>query len=289
MLQASIALDAKSIVVVKIESAKPSAWTNAARQERVRQVDLELTADRVLKGAVSRGGKAKVTVEQREATGRFHAVAGPWSGSTLERGRKLIVFSSSAERLLERLLAKDAVLRVGAESEAVDVVVILDLEKSAAKPSEWDGKVNANQRPALGALFADYLAQKLPDIAKTGESEWAAALKFIEDARNSPLLQRQGGEAAVSAVLMLAPAPGELVPVTTRFIFRLLANHSDPGFVQRALDSWIPNLVGLTGSEKRRGPAAIFSGSNELGSAQDAVQKLAASAARDRVLAWFRQ
>lgn len=159
---ATPAFDAPSIVVVRIEAAAPGPWRFVERTERQRHVALDLVVERVLRGPLHAGEQLKMNAEQSEAVGRFAAVGGAWSGKTLEKGGRYLIFARTPTD----------VVRVAAPSQVVDVELALDFEKSKWPLSELARRAGPKGK-LLGPLFAEYLAASLPAAVGRGPKDGA--------------------------------------------------------------------------------------------------------------------
>ena len=273
----SIILEAPSITLMRIEAASPGRWRPAGRYERRRIVRLEVQVERVFKGPLRPGGRFEIEAEQREPVGRYFATGGAWSGKVIEKGLQYVVFSRAP---LE-------VLRVADAGEAADVELALEFEKNGWPMSGLQQHAGPHRR-SLGRLFAEYLGARLPEAARGDPRQWESILVFIEGTELSPSFRAMAAVAAMDAVLMQPPAEPAIVRRTARMGFRLLAMPDANGLHSRLVQSYLPNLVGLEGSEPRRAPAGIFSDQPDAREqAVKALEALPVSSARDRLEAWL--
>jgi hypothetical protein len=273
----SLILEAPSIAMVRIDAASTGPWRSAEPNQRRRMVKLDLTVEQVFKGRLHPGERIHIDAEQHEAIGRYVAVGGAWSGKVVEKGRQYLVFSRQPAETL----------RVADAGEAVDVELALEFEKNGWPLSELDRRAGPN-RGSLGRLFAEYLGAKLPAAVRGGAGQWESILAFIEGPELSPAFRAMGAVTAMDAVLMQPPAPPPILQRTALMGFHLLAMPDANGLHNRLVQAYLPNLLGLTGSEPKHPAAEIFSGNPAA--REQAAKSLAAlppSAHRDRLQAWL--
>jgi hypothetical protein len=232
---------------MRIETVSLGAWTSGTPSERRRAVALDVVVERVFRGPLRTGERLKIEAEQHEPIGRYFAVTGAWSGKTLERGSKYIVFSRSAAETL----------RVTYASEATDIELALGFEDNGWALSELARRAGP-QKASLGPLFAEYLNVKLPGAVSGGVQQWDSILSFFEAPGLAPRFRVLAATAAMDAVLMLSPAPDHIVRRTAVMAFRLLSMQDENGFHERLVGTYLPTLLGQHGAEPKRSAAEIF-------------------------------
>ena len=244
---ATTIFDAPSITVMQIRAASVGKWKSVDPSERQHVVDLNLRVERVLRGSLHPGATLKIAAEQREPVGRTFAVAGPWSGKALQPGLRYLVFARSPSETL----------RVTDIGEVEGVELALAFEDHKWPLSDLERRAGA-KRHLLGQLFAEYLSTKLPVAVSQDARQWNSILSFIEAPGLTTVFRDQAAVAAMDAVLMVSPSPDAIVERTVVMAFRLLSLPDESAFHNRLVTTYLPNLLGQEGSERKRTANDIF-------------------------------
>lgn len=244
----AVVLEARSIAIMRIESAATGEWNTQTPNERRRVVKLGLVVERVFRGPLHPLEKLTIDAEQVEPTSRVFAPVGPWSGKTLTKGSRYLVFSQTPSETL----------RVTDVAETKSVELALAFEEHHWPLGELSRR-SGEKRGALGPAFAEYLTAKLPAAVSQGIEQWNSIASFIEGPGLTPAFRNMAATAAMDAVLMLSPAPEAILDRTAVLAFRMLGFSDDHGFHDRLIRSYLPNLLGYEGSEPKRSARQIFS------------------------------
>jgi hypothetical protein len=273
----AIIFDAPSIALLRIETVSAGAWTPVSRIERQRLVKLDVLIEQVFRGPLRPGARLQIEAEQHEPVGRTFAVSGAWSGKTLETGLRYLVFSRTPSETL----------RVVDGDETTDVELALAFEDHRWPLGDLELRVGP-VRSRLGPLFAEYLNARLPTTVSQGARQWDSILDFLEAPGLTPLFRARAAVAAMDAVLMAPPAPDQIVQRTVVMAFRLLSLPDENGFHNRVVATYLPNLLGQEGSERKRSAGQIFAAyPGDRASAAKALAAMPRSESRAVLEGWL--
>lgn len=255
------------IVALTILSASPGAWSETGRY-RVRDVDMTVRLDRALKGAAteSEGVVVAVEVKQFEPAGDFiFAVPGAWSGQNLSVGEGFLVFSIAFDGDdLTHLLADPQCIRVFPAADALPDVELALVAGSPEMSLPRLLALTANRKSSYGALFAGYVAARLPELFFREFADFDAVMRELEDPALSPVARDILFEDCYTKMIMLDPAPPQFVARLIAGTVRVLALPGTEGLGRNIAQTYLPNLLGLEGAAVRKNADAVFDGDSEL-------------------------
>lgn len=275
------------IVALTVLSANPLSWTEAGRY-RVRDVDMTVRLDRVLKGAAAEpeGSTVAVAVKQFEPAGDFiFAVPGAWSGQNLSVGQGFLAFSIASDGDdLARLLADPQCVRVFPAAEALPDVELTLMAGSPEMSLPRLLALTAERKSSYGALFAGYVAARLPELFFRELADFDAVMRQLEDPALSPVAREILLEDCYTKMIMLDPAPPRFVARLLAGTVRVLALPGTQALGRSIAQTYLPNLLGLEGAAVRKNADAVFQGDSQLRERAAAAFQAAGGAA---VVEWL--
>jgi hypothetical protein len=275
------------ILAVAIQSASAGEWTVSGRY-RTRTVEMAVRLDRVLKGmaAEPEGATVAVEVRQFQPAGDFlFAVPGAWSNRSLAAGEAYLAFSIASGGTLGSLLADPQCRRVFPSREALPDVELALLAGSPEISIPMLLARTADRKGLYGALFAGYLAARLPELMFRQLADFDRAMREFEDPAFSGVARSILFEDIYTKMIMLDPAPPQFVARLIEGTVRVLALPGNEGLGRSIARTYLPNLLGLEGAAERKSANAVFEGKPELRARAAAAFQ---SAGESGVVAWIR-
>jgi len=243
-------LRATDIVEVRIETATASEWRRVS--SRLRQRDLELTVAvlEIYKGdsEPQPGAVAPVhTIQSAPAIPRFFALPGVWSNYEPAPGDLFVIFSIAGTPIRVEPMSSAVpdvmrVLRVGAPELSIGATVAV----SEGDLENW------------GFLFAQYLEARLPEVFDDSPGDFQSFLKAVEDQRLPVVVRSILLSAAYTKMMLYDPAPPAFIAELLATTARLLAAPEGAPLREPVLETYLPNLLGITGGLERKQPEDIF-------------------------------
>jgi hypothetical protein len=255
----SAILRATHILLIRIESARPTPWAEGQRGPH-RTVDLSLRLEEILKGRVreAQGSIVSTKVEQTGLAGtRIYALPGVWSGHPVDAGTRLVAFCTGSgdrapdllvEPLLESLLPADEALddvRLAMRAERTTRLAdILDLAKPAAAQLHYP--------------FAEYLSAKAEGTLLMDREVFARLAQFVEDPSLSLIVRSTLVKNINAALLARDPVPTPFVSTWVATLFHVMGMPAASGIHDNILQVFLPNVVGISGGAAKRKASDLF-------------------------------
>lgn len=278
-------LRASHILVVTIRSADVGPWMPHQPTGEQRRVALGLSLDEVVKGAVAQppGAALRIDITQLRVGVGWRPPPGLWSSVALDVGAQLVAFSRTASDDAAVILNEPAGERIMRAAQALaDVHLVAqtaDLELRA---------VTATARPraaTLGFLFAEYLWARYGPSAMARRDDFELLAAVLEE----PALDRIARTTLLTAMLTSVDA-AEAGPQTDRLVialFRLLALSEAKDLHDNLVETYLPNLIGLTGTPTRLAVQVFHDRAADRTAARAALLGYRGHASPAVLLAWL--
>ena len=245
MANASTIRNASIIAVVRIDASTAGAWAAGPKQARMRTAEIDLVVERTLKGRAPRQ-RLHVTVEQSEPGPRTVVVPGAWSGKSIERGARFVLFSQTDLSHADRVEPP--------ESEAT-VKLALNAQESKRPLGEILARAYHSE---LNELMGEYILERLDEVLFSDVRQFDALLSFLESPGVPAVFRQQVLSGVFTKVMNADPAPQ---PFWSRLVvtgFRVAALTQAENFRDTVLSTFLPNLLGLTGGLSRKTADQVF-------------------------------
>lgn len=258
------------VLELRIEAVRAGPWQPAPPRFETCASEVRFRVLQVLKddaGAVPDAGSAgdapeRLAVAQitqaRPAGSRYIAVPGVWSGHALVPGARFVTFSSAAGADLAAALGDALCLAVEPSETALADARRALLPPPAAVSIGALLSACAPQRHEFGALFAGYVVDRVVETFFDDREGFEQVLAAASDAKLVPsvalILLRGVGD----ALLRHEPAPYAFLQ---RFVMAAALVAARPGQAAlrpTLLQTYLPNLLGVTGGLGLRPASAIF-------------------------------
>jgi hypothetical protein len=276
--QESIVRTANDIFVIRIISSKPGEWRQSARQTKTRTVQLQIRAEKVLKGD-GKPGETSIMISQTEPSGAMDvSVPGVWSRQSVDPSTTYVVFSKSHS------LAESETIAVRPAQEALaDTNLAIECELGRLTLPQC---LEHGANHPLGILFAEYAAARLPEILFNRYDQFNALMAILEKESVGRLVRETLIEEIFSSFLLADPAPPHFVARLAAGSLRLIVQ-PDEKLRQRIVETLLPNLVGLEGGATKKSSAVLAEYPADAERAKRFLQTEPRAPAQ-RILAWLR-
>jgi hypothetical protein len=290
----SVVLEATHILLLRIETAQISEWSNLESGMLVRSVTLEVELLRVLKGEVEQSPGERFTLpvtQYSSGSPRNPSAPGVWSNVPLDEGTELLAFCKNrASRQLTELLQETSCLEVIAAHEEVDdVELALEAERQNLSPAALLAMAEPHASK-LGYIFTRYLWTKVARPAAEDPATFDALMNFIELPQLSLITRWSLLSSVNSAITLLSPPP---LPQYYRLVislFRLIAVAGDPTVTANIIQVFLPNLLGIhSGLPLRKAQDVFRDYPDERPKAEQTLRSYQGSASTNHLLAWMAQ
>jgi hypothetical protein len=282
---ASELIRATAILLLRIVQVHPSEWTQDARSE-LRTVELRVAVDEVLKGEVA-AREATLRIEQRRADAVMDYL-GLWFNVPLEKGLKLIAFSSSPSRELLEVLREGPCNQLLTEAgEVAEARATIALEERDPPIGEIFREAS-DKRAERGPLFVRWLWDRTEPEAMRSPAAFGQLAQLIGDEKTEELARETLANVAYQRLQQAqVPLPKQQA-LLVRALLRALAVPKASGFHANAEGVLLRNLLHLDRGEGEPPAAAVFAGHEaERKAALATVHARPAGAAHDRLLSWL--
>jgi hypothetical protein len=274
-------LRATQIGLIALHGVSASEWKTTGRVQQ-REVILNGSIVEFFKGFLQTGADAAVTLQVRQyqpAGPRFFVVPGVWSGYELEPGTSFVLFSVSPENTTE-MFAEPSLLSVELAGTAVPDI---RLALRAGSPELSIASLIARcgeEMPAWGFLFARYLDARLPEAFFSRFPDFDAVMRAVEDPRLSAVATRMLLSAAYTKLMVYDPAPSAFLNRLLAATQRLLQTPRGEPLRTEVLETFLPNLLGITGGLTRK------SASDVLANDRPQFEQFLRESKMEAILAW---
>jgi hypothetical protein len=283
----SVILRSTHILDVSVVDAREGEWTFQGRF-KIRAVAMTIRIERILKGEIlgREGMTVVLEVKQFAPAGDFlFAVPGAWSNLVLAAGQQFLAFSIAESGMSLADILNDPQCRIAfPASDALPDVELTLLAGSPEMSLRMLLSRTSDRKSSYGALFAGYIAARLPELLFDQLAEFDGVMRQIEDPSLSRIARDILFEDLYVKMIMLDPAPPEFVARLIQGTLRVLAIHGTESLRRSLLTTYLPNLLGLEGGAVPKSANAVFEGKPEL-RAEAAAAFLAAGA--DGAVSWI--
>lgn len=268
-------LRATDIVEVTVETVETSEWRRVSGRLQQRDLVMTVRLVEIYKGSSQPDAIVPVrTVQSAPAIPRFFAVPGVWSNYEPAPGDNFVIFSVADEPIRVEPAATAApdlkrVLRVGAPELSLGATI-------AASTSDLEN---------WGFLFAQYLEARLPETFYLDLSGFRLLLKTIEDPRLFPVSRQILVAAAYTKLMLYDPAPPEFIAQLLATTARLLETPYGAPLSEAVLETYLPNLLGITGGLEPKRPSDVL---GALPAERESIERFLTAVNSAPILAWMR-
>jgi hypothetical protein len=237
----------------------------------------------VFKGVLHQASGASFSLQARQhqpAGSRIFAVPGVWSEHELETGSNFVLFSVSPTKDAQEAFSEPFCQSVEPAATAVDDV---RLAMRAGTPAVSIGDLIARcneEAPSWGFLFARYLDARMHESFFGGYSDFGVLMQVVEDSRLSPVAIRMLLSASYTNLMLYDPAPPSFIQRLLVATQRVLQTERGARLKESILETYLPNLLGITGGLSHKSPAEI------LGAFRENFEKFVLDANSEMVLTW---
>jgi len=267
-----------NIVEVTVKTVQASEWRPVTG--RLQQRDVQLTAqfEQVFKGRFEEHPSAVVALEIIQSAprgARVFAVPGAWSGHELTPGARFVIFGIPLESPVRVELAATAVpdLLRAQRAGSPELSISATLAASASELEDW------------GYLFAQYLEARLPETFFRQFSDFETFLKTIEAPQLSAVARRIMLAAAYTKLMLFDPAPPLFINRLLATTARVLDAPYGVDLREGVLETYLPNLLGITGGLERKSAHDILA---PLPAEREVIERFVTHANDAAVLAWMK-
>jgi hypothetical protein len=284
-------LRATQILLVELMTAEIGAWQPVSPKLQERPAQVEFILERILKGALAEkpGDKVKAQIRQFGIIGsRIFAVPGPWSGRELTPGSRFVTFSSSGLRATAEALEEPGCYKVANAEEALpDIELVLRID-APGRPVADVLALSAGRMASYGALFSQYLVERLPEVLFKNFGAFDSVMRTVEDPKLAPVARYILVTNIYSLVLLMDPAPPDFITRLVGGTLRLLQMPHAAALHDPLLHTYLPNLLGLEGGAKPKPASEVLPRLDQRAHAESVLQRYTGPGTTQTLLQWLK-
>src|SRR3954469_8654293 len=271
-------LRATHIVEVALETVQASEWRAVSARLEERDVHLTVKLVEIHKGTTAwQPGMVgpMQTVQSRPRIPREFALPGVWSNFELIPGARFAIFTVAGEQPFKVEPAETAVpdLRRAQRAGLPELSFGATIAASQNELADW------------GYLFAQYLEARLPETFYQQFGDFETCLRTVEDPRLSARARRMLMSATYTKLMLYDPAPPTFINRLLETTAVVLEAPYGAALRDAVLDTYVPNLLGITGGLERKRAADVL---GAFPAARGRIEGFFARANAPSVLAWLR-
>jgi hypothetical protein len=290
----SVILRSTHIVLIEVVAAKNGPWTPSRPGLQSRDVVLSIKVNEVLRGTIDPpvAGHVSISITQYEYAGllMMQPLPGPWPSAELKPGDSFAAFAETGESSIQRIFtAPPCTLVLPAEPVATGLRIASQAE-AGNFPLErtLTLALGAADRVRLDPLFAEFLWDKYADAAMASAVEFNRLVSFAE-AKELAVPTRQ---ALLKGGYDLAGLHPGWTPKAARRLaqamFRTLLLPEAVDLHENLVETFLPNLLGITSELSPQPASAVFLGEEELRlSSKEFLQQHGTQTGAKALLQWF--
>ena len=290
----SIVLRSTHIVLIEVLAANDGPWGESRPGFESRTVELSVRITETLRGKLDPPPTTPVSISitQYKYAGMLmmQPLPGPWPGGELSPGMLLAAFAETAESSIERVLASPACtlvlfaepvatgLRIASQAEAGN----LSLENTLALAD------SASLR--LDPIFAEFLWAKYGDDAMASVSQLNLLASFAEKKELTVGTRQALLQGAYDLIGLHSDSTPKAARRLALAMFRVLLMPDAADLHENLIDTFLPNLLGITSGLHAEPASAVFMGEDALRAAsKEFLQRQGALAGAKSLLHWLGQ
>jgi hypothetical protein len=260
----SIVLRSTHILLIEVITADAGPWAPSGPGFKSRSVDLSLRISETLRGKLdpAPGAPVQISITQSDYDGELmmQPLPGAWARVELLPGTTLVVFSESNEDRGERILSEPACTRVVPAGPVLTGLRIAAQAEAGHLPLARTLALAVLDTARLDSTFAEFLWGKYGDGAMASQEDFNLLADFSE---------RKGFDAGARQALLkggydLVGLHGDATPERAQRLalamFGVLLMPESTDLHENLIDTYLPNLLGITSDLPYQAASAVFKG-----------------------------
>jgi hypothetical protein len=260
----SIVLRSTNILLIELITVKPGDWAPSRPGLMSRNVDLSLRISEILRGKIepSPVSPIHIAVAQTDYAGllRMQPLTGAWSGVKLEPGASLVIFSHTDSPQVETILKEPACIRVIPAQPVIAGLRILARAEAENLPLSGTLALAVPEIPQLDPAFADFLWGRYGGQAIASQREFDLLMDFSERKGFNPATRQALLKGGYDLVGMHGEATPERAQRLALAMCRTLLMPEAADLHENLIDTYLPNLLGITSELPRQTASKVFQG-----------------------------